>query len=348
MPDLDNLDKQLLNIIQSHFPMDPQPFARLGEQLEISEAEVIARMGRMEKDRVIRQVSAIFDTRALGYKSTLVATAVEPARLEQAAAIINTHPGVSHNYRRNHSFNIWYTLAAPASSDLETTVDRLHELTGATATRILPTLRLYKIGVELDMTGDQDLTRRSEPVYTSEKRDAAGDYTITPDDIRVIRELQEDLVLTSRPLLASAQRLGMTEEQLLDEARKLQSTGHLRRIAAILYHRRAGYAANGMAVWNVPEDQVMEIGPQMASFSVVSHCYLRPKYEDWQYNIFTMLHGRKVADCHAVAKSISEATGIGDYTVLFSTKEYKKTRVRYFTTELEEWEEKYLGKAVTA
>ena len=344
MPISDPIDQQLLNIVQSHFPLDPTPFARLAEQVEIPESEVIARLESLKERRIIRQISAIFDTRALGYKSTLVAMEIPADRLDAAAKIINQHPGVSHNYKRNHNFNLWFTVATPPTSDIEATVDRMHTLAGATSTRILPTLRLFKIGVELDMTGKADLTRRSAPVYTSEKREQAAKYEITPGDIDFIRAIQDDMELVPRPFLPGAQSLGMTEEEYLGIARKLVGTGHLRRVAAILFHRRAGYAANGMAVWKVPEDKVMEIGPQMASFSVVSHCYLRPIYPDWQYNIFTMLHGHKVADCYTVAKSISEATGVGEYTLLFSSKEYKKTRVRYYTPELDAWEAKYMGK----
>lgn len=342
MLELDDIDKQLLNVIQSNFPLDPQPFALLAQQLGITEKNVLERVRRMREGKVIRQISAIFDTRALGYLSSLVAMAIPQERLDRGAAIVNTHPGVSHNYKRNHHFNLWFTIALPSQSNLEATVNRLHQLAEAASTRILPTLHLFKIGVELDMTGEMDMTRRSSPVYTAERREKAKDYMLTEQDIAIVREIQEDLKIIPRPYLASAKRLGLTEEALLEQARKLAGTGHLRRIAAILYHRRVGYAANGMAVWKAPEDRVLELGQQMATFSVVSHCYRRPTYPDWPYNIFTMLHGRKVSDCEKVAQAISEATGVTEYSMLYSTKEYKKTRVRYFTSELDEWEEKYL------
>lgn len=344
MPELDALDQKLLNIVQRDFPLDPQPYQSLAERLEITQDEVMSRVERLKGAKIIRQISPIFDTRALGYQSTLVAMAIPPERLEEGAQIVNTHPGVSHNYKRNHSFNLWFTVAMPPRSDLQKTVDRLHELSGALSTRILPTLHLFKIGVELDMTGQEDLTRRSDPAYSADRRELAKGYQLTPEDIAFVRAIQDGLEVTPRPYLPAAEILGGTEEDVLEHARKLISTGHLRRIAAILYHRRAGYAANGMAVWKVPEDRVMETGRQMATFSVVSHCYLRPTYEDWPYNIFTMLHGRKIEDCHNVAAAIAEATGVAEHTMLFSTKEYKKTRVRYFTQELEAWEREYLGK----
>lgn len=342
MIELDALDKNLLNIIQNDFPMDPQPFARLGERLEAPETEIIRRLTRMREGKIIRQISAIFDTRALGYQSSLVAMAVEADHLDAAATIVNSHPGVSHNYKRNHGFNLWFTIALPPTGDLQATVDRLHTMAGATSTRLLPTLRLFKIGVELDMTGEADLTRRSNPAYSSDKRERAREYALNDADIALVREIQEDIAMVPRPYLESAQRLGTSEEGLLEHAGRLIATGHLRRIAAILYHRRAGYAANGMAVWKAPADRTLEIGNQMASFSVVSHCYLRPTYEDWPYNIFTMLHGRKMEDCYKVAEAIAETTGVTEYAMLFSTKEYKKTRVKYFSPEVEQWEAEHL------
>jgi DNA-binding Lrp family transcriptional regulator len=346
MNQLDQTDKQLLNIVQSDFPGVPRPYQHLAHQLEISEDEVLTRLERMKAAKVIRQISAIFDTRALGYQSTLVAMAVDQEQLEEAAKVVNAHPGVSHNYKRNHAFNLWFTVATPPTTDIEATVEALHRLTGATSTRILPTLRLFKIGVELDMTGEADLTRRSTPQYSSDKRAKATGYTLTDEDIRVVRALQDDLELTPRPFLKPAQNAGMTEEELLAGGERLKTTGHLRRYAAILFHRRVGFAANGMAVWAVPEERADEVGATMASFSVVSHCYKRPTYEDWKYNIFTMLHGRKVGDCQQVAEEMAKVTGVSDYTILYSTKEYKKTRVRYFTPDYEAWDAKYLATPV--
>jgi len=344
MLQLDETDKQLLNIVQSAFPGVPKPYEHLRLQLEISEDEVLRRLEAMKADKVIRQISAIFDTRALGYKSTLVAMAVDSEHLEAAAKVVNGHPGVSHNYKRNHDFNLWFTVATPPNTDIEATVQALHELSGAQSTRMLPTLRLFKIGVELDMTGEADPTRRSRPQYSSDTREKASGYALTEQDIRVVRALQDDLELTPRPFLKPAQSVGMTEEELLAGGEHLKTTGHLRRYAAILYHRRAGFAANGMAVWKVPEDRALEVGQTMASFSVVSHCYLRPTYPDWQYNLFTMLHGRKVEDCTKVAQAIAEATGISDYITLYSTKEYKKVRVKYYTPEYDAWDAQYLRK----
>jgi len=342
--DLDDRDQQLLNLLQADFPVTSAPFAVLAEQLggETTEADVIARIGRLREARVIRQISAIFDTRSLGYSSTLVAMRFEPDRLERGAAIINQHPGVSHNYKRNHEFNLWFTLATPPGSDIDRTLQALHELSGAATTRKLQTIKLFKIGVKLDMTGTKDVTRQEDPDYTGIQRDFALQSPLTDLDVRVIRAVQDDLPLVPRPFEACAATQQLTESELFEGMADLKRRGHLRRVAAILHHRRAGFAANAMAVFAVPEDRAEELGRRMAEFASVSHCYQRPVYPDWKYNVFAMIHGRKVGDCEKVVEAIKQATGLDDYAVLYSTKEYKKTRVRYFTAELEEWEAAHL------
>ena len=116
---LEALDRELLNAVQWDFPLEPRPFAVLGERLGITEEAVRERVARVKELGVLRQLSAIFDTRALGYHSSLVAARIDPDRVDDAAAVISAHPGVSHNYKRNHAFNLWYTIAVPPDDSLD-------------------------------------------------------------------------------------------------------------------------------------------------------------------------------------------------------------------------------------
>ena len=150
---LTDQDRELLNAVQWDFPLEPRPYAALGERLGLSEPEVRARVAAVKEAGVLRQLSAIFDTRALGYNSSLVAAQIDPDRVDEAAATISAHPGVSHNYKRNHAYNLWYTIAVPPGESLDEHLEVLHDQSGAIVTRKLPTLQLYKIGVKLDMTG---------------------------------------------------------------------------------------------------------------------------------------------------------------------------------------------------
>lgn len=336
----DPIDIKLLELMQATVPVAEHPFAELAQQIGVREEQIIERVQRLKAANVIRQISAIFDTRSLGYESSLVATQVDPARVDEAAAVINRHPGVSHNYLRNHAYNLWYTVAVPPTSKLglQHTVDILHRESGAAAMRLLPTLKLYKIGVQFDLGGEPRPDDSAAPLYTESQR--AASTALTPAEIEFVRIMQRDLPLTPTPFTEYARELGVSIKQLQDTSRRFVAEGKLRRFAAVLHHRNAGFSANAMGVWRVRGNdvEVDRVGETMASFRAVSHCYRRPTYPGWPYTIFTMVHGKTAADCEKALQAMSEKTGLTDYAALYSTKEYKKARVRYFTAEEEAWE----------
>jgi len=327
--EMDAVDRQLLNALQENFPLVPRPFAALGEAVGIGENETMERIVRLKEARIIRQISAIFDSRMLGYTGSLVAMKVDPAREDEAAAIVNEHPGVSHNYRRSHAYNIWYTLTLPPGMSLDEEIERLSEKAGAIKTWPLPTLHLYKIGVTMDMTGEKDRTARDKP--EDRKRSRTRDLSLTGRDVELIRVLQQDLPIVPEPFALLASDAGETEAVLLEGAQRFLEGAKMRRFAAVLHHREAGYRYNAMAVWVCPEDKIAETGQIMASFKAVSHCYQRPTYDDWPYALFTMVHGQSEADCERLVEEIARATDLSEYRLLYSTKEYKKVRVQYFT-----------------
>ncbi len=316
--------------------MIPRPFAQVAAEIGTTESDVIERLKHWRDDRgVIRQISAIFDTRKLGYTSTLVAMRIPKSRIDEGAEIVNDHPGVSHNYERDHEFNLWFTLAVPPGMELEEHIDRLHELTGAEATRILPTLKMFKIEVRLDMeTGVSNSDGPAPPKVEIPP--------LTDEDIQAIRALQVDMPLVPQPFAEEASKVGMSEEELLRFGHKFVADGRMRRCAGILAHRRAGFLSNGMGVWKMPEEKAVELGYRIASYPQVTHCYQRPVYEDWPYRVFSMVHARTEDKVREVIEGISSETGLNEYDILFSTREFKKTRVPYFTGEYEAWVEKNL------
>jgi DNA-binding Lrp family transcriptional regulator len=334
---LDATDKRLLNLMQGRFPLAPRPYQDVAAQAGIEEAEALARVQRLLDDRIIRQVTPIFDTRALGYKSMLVAAKVDPEHPWRAARVINAHPGVSHNYLRNHDFNIWFTIAVEPDSllGLDGTLEVLGAEAGATSIRQLPTLKLFKIRMDLEMEGSTaDLSRAAEAVEPAETAPQPYDE----HDVAVIRALQGDLPVVPEPYAPAAQALGMEQADLLAHLEHMVQRRLLRRVAAILFHRRAGFSANGMGVWKVPEDRVLELGARMAAFRGISHCYQRPTYEDWPYSLFTMAHGRSKEECDAILDAIATETGIADRATLYSSTEFKKVRLLYFTDDYKAWE----------
>jgi DNA-binding Lrp family transcriptional regulator len=337
---LDDLDRKLLNLMQGSFPIAPRPYEHVASLATVPEAEVMSRVQHLLDKRIIRQVTPIFDTRALGYSSMLVAAKVDPEHPHRAAQVINEHPGVSHNYLRNHDFNLWFTIATEPDSKLglEGTLEVLAREAGAESVRQLPTLKLFKIRMDLEMEGD---TKALASAVEAKEPIELDPQPYDERDIAVIRALQGDMPVVSEPYAPAASSLGMTQEAFLDHLAGMQERGILRRVAAILYHRRAGFSANGMGVWKVPDEQIGEIGRQMAAVRGISHCYQRPTYADWPYSVFTMAHGRSKEECDAVLTAIAEQTGIHERATLYSSTEFKKIRLLYFTGDFKEWERKY-------
>ncbi len=324
---IDDLDKEILNQIQREFPLTQKPFETIAEKFHVSSDVIKQRLSKLKKIGILRQLSAIFDTRKLGYKSSLVAMQIEPDKLESVALMINRHPGVSHNYERNHQFNLWFTLAVPPGSDLKTEVDKFKKIPGILKIRMLPTITLFKIGVKLEMVED-----KKEEVKPSEQKKKIIDVKFEPTekDKEFIRELQKDLEIVDRPFLKSAQKLGITEEQVFEKLRHYEEIGVMRRFAAILRHRDAGFTANGMIVWKVPEPRIAKVGEMLGAFPQVSHCYQRPVYADWPYNVFSMIHCKSEEEAGEMAKTIQKQISVDDYKILFSSREFKKSRVEYF------------------
>jgi DNA-binding Lrp family transcriptional regulator len=340
---LDDFDKRLLNAMQGAFPIEPRPYAAVARALEVPEEQVLARVQELVDQRIIRQVTPIFDTRALGYGSMLVAAKVDAEHPWRAAKIINSHPGVSHNYLRNHDFNMWFTIAVEEESKLglDGTLDVLQRLTGAESIRQLPTLKLFKIRMDLELVGGTaDLAKAAVAEDPIELDKQPYDEL----DKAVIRATQGDLPIVSEPYAQAAAELGMSVDALVAHLGAMADRGLLRRVAAILFHRRAGFSANGMGVWKVPDDRVREVGPRMAAYRGISHCYQRPTYADWPYSIFTMAHGRSKDECDAILDAIAaENPEVEDRATLYSSTEFKKIRLLYFTDDFKRWEREHAG-----
>jgi DNA-binding Lrp family transcriptional regulator len=337
---LDEADKKLLNLMQGSFALDRRPFAHVAGLAGLTEEDVMARVQRLLDKRIIREITPIFDTRALGYQSMLVAAKVDPEFPHRAAKIINSHPGVTHNYLRNHDFNLWFTLAVEPDSrlGLDGTLDVMAAKTGASSIRQLPTLKLFKIRMDLEMEGGTDALKTAGEAVEPLELDPID---LSPEDIEVIRATQGPMAVRSDAYAPAAEKLGASVDDVLARLGSLRERGGLRRVAAILYHRRAGFSANGMGVWAVPEGEILDTGRRMAAFRGISHCYQRPTYPDWPYSVFTMAHGRSKEECDAILDSIAAATGIEQRATLYSSTEFKKVRMLYFTDDFKRWEEEH-------
>ena len=332
---------EVLSRIQKKFPLCERPFERIGEELGISEDEVLDILREQKEAGIIRQTSAIFDTKRLGYKSSLVAFKIKEEDIDKAVEILNAHPGISHNYERNHDFNIWFTIAVEPESllGLEGTVKLLAEMTGAEDFIILPTLKLFKINVKLNTTGKDEKKEKVKKVKHKE-------IELTPLHRDVIQLSQYDIDFVKEPFKKIVDELGIDYERYFEILGELQDAGVMRRFASILNHRKAGFNANAMVVWDIEEgEKGEEIGAKAAAFSAVSHCYLRPKYPNWPYNLFTMVHGKTQEETNAIIEEMAKEIPTNNYMPLYSSREFKKVRIEYFTPAFREWEKKNMEKS---
>lgn len=329
----EKMENELLFQMQNAFPMTQRPFEVIAKELDTSEDEILTMVQKLGDEKIIRQTSAIFDTKRLGYKSSLVAFKVDEAKVDEAAKIINAHPGVSHNYLRNHDYNIWFTMAVEPNSifGLERTIEILKERTGAEDAIVLPTLKMFKISVKMDTTGKR---AKKEKL----KKLAHKEIELTPEHIAVIKELQKDIEVVSEPFKKATEKLGLSYERFFELANELKESGVMRRFATILNHRKAGFGANAMSVWAVPEEDGEKIGKEMAEFSAVSHCYLRPSYPNWPYNLFAMVHAKTQEECDTLIEEMAKESGLTEYGKLYSTVEFKKQRLVYFDDAFKAWE----------
>ncbi len=329
---------ELLSIIQKRFPLVAKPFAVIAEELGTDEETIIKLISEEKKNNIIRQISPIFDTKRLGYSSSLVSFKVRREDIDKAVEVINSHPGVSHNYEREHPFNIWFTLAvAPDSKlNLKKTVEILAEEANATEYIMLPTLKLFKISVKLNTTGKD---AKKETVVTPNKKA----IELTSLHHKVIALAQNDIPIVSEPFKAIVEELGLSYDEFFAILNELKDAGVMRRFAGILNHRKAGFNANAMVVWDVDEEKGEEIGKKAAEFSAVSHCYLRPKYSNWPYNLFTMVHGKTTEETNGIIREMADEIEHFSRRPLYSTREFKKVRIKYFSPEFEKWESEKLA-----
>ena len=315
------MDKGLLNVLQAGFPLTREPFADIGARLGLDEGEVIRRIERLKGSQVIRTIGPVFDTRRLGHRSTLVAMSVVEDRLEETARVINENPGVSHNYLRDDSFNMWFTLTVPEGVDIEDELRALAERVTPQRMLNLPAVRLFKLDVFFDAGGGNRPAGVEVP-------DKGRSLQLSSEERMVVGVLQQDLPLVSRPFDAMSEATGMTVDDFLTRCRRLKERGAMRRFGASVRHHAVGYSANAMVCWRVPESMVEKTGRIMAGYAEVSHCYQREPAPDWPYNLYTMIHARTNEELQGTIDRIAAETGIDERRALHTVKELKKERVK--------------------
>ena len=326
-------DRDILALVETRVPLVEEPYRWVSDRLGCTREQLLSALTDLRgTGAVIRQISGIFDVAAFDYEQSLVSFKVPDDKVDQAGTIVAAHPGVSHAYRRGHPWNLWFTLGVSPTSKLglQATTRILADRARAQDRMILPSLKRYKLRVRFaSHGGSDDAPGRLEPGKRLEISEAL---------IGAVRALQKDLPNRMRPFDALAREQRLTTDALLEWASRLLDAGYMRRYAAVLHHRRAGAAANVMAVWNTQDRDPDRIGPEMAQADSVSHCYLRPTREDWPYGLYTMAHGATRDECVSIISDLAQQSGLTDYLLLWTQKEYAKKRLELFSQTEALWE----------
>ena len=346
---IDDIDKQLLNIIQMDFPLTVHPFKEIGRLINISEQETIERLNTLKNEKYIRFIGPVINTEALGFDSVLIGMKVDESNIYNAVSIINSHPGVSHNYQRNDDYNIWFTLSVPHEIDIKQTAETIADIAKAPQFIFLPALKIFKIGVILDAFHKpilinpplpKDETSQA-PFDKGGRGDLKNKMLINPpllkDEISILKLTQSGIPIISEPFKEISAALDISEQELLSKLKNLIDKSVIRRFGAIIAHRLIGYRYNFMAVWQTDEYKTDICASYISSYPNVTHCYTRPSYPDWPYNLYSMVHCSSEEEGNPMVNNILATNTIKNYKILTTEKEYKKKRLDYFSDAFKNW-----------
>ncbi len=331
--ELDELDKKIISAIQADLPVILRPFDALAERLSESPEKVMQRIGQLCSKGIIRRLGPVFDSKCLGYASTLVAAKIPAKRLTEVAKMVSQLPSVTHNYRREHTYNLWFTLTANSTEQIDSILDELRRKTGIAEFYSLPALAVYKIRVNFQLS-------KAPPASTNirtanSKAQPTEPAKLNEKQKQLVRLLQEDLPLVPEPFAELAKQVDFSAKEIVQQITDWLGAGLIRRFGAVVRHQQLGFAANGMAVFQVEDDRIDAVGEEMAEHPEISHCYRRPSLDDWNYNLFAMVHGHSEEEVREFVKSLAKQFGLNIHDVLFSTTEYKKVSMKYFLESVE-------------
>ena len=320
---LDTIDHMLIDRWQRDLPLTAFPFTAIGVPLGLDETAVIARLDRFVRTGLASRIGAVLVPNTIG-ASTLAALSVAAARIGEVAEIVNSETGVNHNYEREHEFNMWFVVTGADRHAVDATLRRIERRTGL-AVLDLPMQCAYHIDLGFPINGSRAVIEKTRQPPCSPDLDV-----ITPDDRALLVALEDGLPLVSRPYLAIGERLGVSEGDVISRLAVLLEAGIIRRLGIVVRHRVVGFSSNAMAVWNVPEDAIDEVGSAFAAHPSVTLCYRRRTTPDWPYGLFVMVHARQRAAALAVIAELNERNGTGalPHKVLFSRRCFKQRGAR--------------------
>ena len=319
----DALEFRLLNEFQRDFPLCPAPFAELAARLGVGERTVLSGLEKLRREGKISRVGAVFAPKRIG-ASTLAAMAVPSEQLAAVAAAVNRFPEVNHNYEREHHFNLWFVVTAASEGRLQATLGAIEKAAGYPLLP-LPLLEEFHIDLGFPLHGEARKTcMAARPLQPASP--------IGEAERRLVSVLQEGLPLFMRPFALIAERIGISENEVMGRIGHWLDDGAIKRFGVVVRHRELGYKANAMLVHDIPDARVGELGRALAEEPAVTLCYRRPRVlPDWPYNLFCMIHGRERSEVEAIIGELRQRHGLTDcaHDVLFSLTRFKQNGARY-------------------
>ncbi|GAB3553779.1 Lrp/AsnC family transcriptional regulator [Noviherbaspirillum agri] len=323
---LSDLEFSLINRFQRDFPLVSRPFAALAQKLKTDEAAVIDSLRRLTERGLVSRVGAVFQPHSIG-TSTLAALSVPQERLEEVAGIVSRYTEINHNYEREHRYNLWFVVTAPSPEHLATAVRDIETACQCGPVLFLPMCQQYHIDLGFDLSGNGNHVM---PARTNADVPRSPTISLSAADQQFVSALQEGLPLVERPFA----QLGRPEAEAIDTIGNWVDDGVIKRFGIVVRHLELGYTANAMAVWDVPDDVVDEVGRSIAATGRVTLCYRRIRQlPDWPYNLFCMIHGKDRDDVTSRIEALSKSCGLGAYphAVLFSRRRFKQRGAHYAT-----------------
>lgn len=322
---------ELTSILQRGLAIESRPFAPVAEKMGTTEDNILAQTKELFESGKARRFGAVFNSEALGYQGTLCSVSVPPAELERCATIVSEHTGVTHCYEREHSLNLWFTLTAQ-KDDFERELAEMFGKIAPYKAHNLPAIKRFKIQVTFNTASSETDNTRSAPTGEADL------CALKEGDKDIIRLMQGSIPVCAEPFAWAAAQLGISEEYLLKSLKRLEAGKALKRICIIFRHREIGFTANGMCTWSVDPEKAAKAGALLAECPEVTHCYERVACPTFPFNLFAMVHANSRKAAMEIFEKISKHAGLSGGQVLFSTREFKKASMVYFSEHMKEQE----------
>jgi DNA-binding Lrp family transcriptional regulator len=309
-------------MLQEGLPVCERPFEKIADDLGVSTRQVLEEIRQLKKDGIIRRFRAIINHHTLGKTGTLVTAHVPKEKLDEVTESVNALLGVSHNYLREHFYNLWFTLQTQSTSEIEHILRDLHERF-VIDFHSMPIVRTFKLNVRFDVTSNK---QNIDNKFVSKPKDEA--VVLNEDEKNILSKLQKELEITEQPFsFLSGEKLSL--ENVLEIIHRLIGKGVVRRVAAVVDYKEVGFAANLLFACEVPQERVIEVGEKLARSPLVSHCYERKTFQAWPYNLFAMMHARSMNEINNEVNEFVKEEKIKSFQLLPTLTELKKEPVHH-------------------